>query len=81
MATPRPEELLLSKVSLYLEMGHAKIFNEIEFLYNGTSIICALFSVLFVQFINLLNKFSEHLNIQFSSVQSLKVHVRIFETP
>ena len=62
-------------------MGHAKIFNEIEFLYNGTSIICALFSVQFVQFINLLNKFSEHLNIQFSSVQSLKVHVRIFETP
>ena len=44
-------------------MGRAQIFNEIEFLYNDTSIIGALFSVQFVQFINLSNKFSEHFEI------------------
>ena len=44
-------------------MGRAKIFNEIEFLYNDTSIIGALFSVQFVQFINRLNKFSEQLKV------------------
>lgn len=50
------------KVSLRLEMGNDKTVNEIgEFLYK-THFCYTLFSVQFVQSVNLLNKFSEHLN-------------------
>lgn len=54
-------------------MGRAKIFNEIEFLYNDTSIIGALFSVQFVQFINRLNKFSEHLNVTYQLIKQVLI--------
>ena len=52
------------KVSLHAEVGYDTIFDGLkEFLHKNSFVICTLFSALFVQSVNLLNKFSEHLNI------------------